>query len=276
MSGVRNAVASRSLSWMDAIGNTTKALTKGLAIATAVIAAISLFRSFTEEAGLVTTGIQVNLPHVFVGLLIGGAVPFLFSAFALKAVGRAAFKVVEEVRRQFRQYPGIMTWKQKPQYGRCVDIVTAQAQKELIGPALLAIGGPIFAGFLLGAGGLGGYLAGTILTGQLMAVFMSNTGGLWDNTKKTIEDGALGGKGSDAHKAAVIGDTVGDPFKDTAGPAINPLIKVMNLVSILMVPLILTYYPVPAVRWSAAGGGLLMVMIAIVTSHLGAVTIKRR
>ena len=276
MSGVKNATASKSLSWMDAIGNTTKALTKGLAIATAVIAAISLFRSFTDEAGLVTTGIQVNLPHVFVGLLIGGAVPFLFSAFALKAVGRAAFKVVEEVRRQFRQYPGIMTWKQKPQYGKCVDIVTAQAQKELIGPALLAIGGPIFAGFLLGVGGLGGYLAGTILTGQLMAVFMSNTGGLWDNAKKTIEDGALGGKGSDAHKAAVIGDTVGDPFKDTAGPAINPLIKVMNLVSILMVPLILTYFPVPQVRWGAAGCGLLMVLIAIVVSHIGAVTIKRR
>jgi K(+)-stimulated pyrophosphate-energized sodium pump len=276
MSGVKNAVASRSLSWMDAIGNTTKALTKGLAIATAVIAAISLFRSFTEEAGLVTIGIQVNLPEVFVGLLIGGAVPFLFSSFALKAVGRAAFKIVEEVRRQFRQYPGIMTGKQKPQYGRCVDIVTAEAQKELIGPALLAIGGPIFAGFLLGVGGLGGYLAGTILTGQLMAVFMSNTGGLWDNAKKTIEDGVLGGKGSDAHKAAVIGDTVGDPFKDTAGPAINPLIKVMNLVSILMVPLILTYFSVPVVRWSAAGGGLLMVLIAIGVSHMGAVTIKKR
>jgi K(+)-stimulated pyrophosphate-energized sodium pump len=237
MSGVRKEEASRTLAWMDAIGNTTKALTKGLAIATAVIAAISLFRSFIDEAGLFAQGIQVNLPQIFVGLLIGGAVPFLFSAFALKAVGRAAFLVVEEVRRQFREKPGIMEWKEQPEYGRCVEIVTAAAQKELIGPGILAIATPILVAFGLGAGALGGYLAGAILTGQLLAVYMANTGATWDNAKKKIEDGFLGGKGTDYHKAAVIGDTVGDPYKDTAGPSLNPLIKVMNLVGILIAPL---------------------------------------
>jgi K(+)-stimulated pyrophosphate-energized sodium pump len=226
----------RNLRWLDAIGNTTKALTKGLAIATAVIAAISLFRSFIDESRLWEIGIQVNLPDVFVGLLIGGAVPFLFSSFALKAVGRASYQVVEEVRRQFREKPGIMEWKEKPDYGRCVSIVTATAQKELLGPGILGIFTPILVAFWLGAGGLGGYLAGSILTGQLLAVFMANTGGTWDNAKKKIEDGLLGGKGTEAHKAAVVGDTVGDPFKDTAGPALNPLIKVMNLVSILVAP----------------------------------------
>jgi len=275
MSGVKNKTASKSLSWMDAIGNTTKALTKGLAIATAVIAAISLFTSFTDAAGLNIVGIQINTPVVFMGMLIGGAVPFLFSSFALKAVGRAAYKVVEEVRRQFKKYPGIMTGKQKPEYGKCVDIVTAEAQKELVGPALLAIGAPLFVGFLLGVGGLGGYLAGTILTGQLLAVFMSNTGGLWDNAKKTIEDGVLGGKGSDAHKAAVVGDTVGDPFKDTAGPGINPLIKVMNLVAILIVPVILQYSAVPKVRFSIAAVGLLMVLTAVFVSHQGSMAAKK-
>jgi K(+)-stimulated pyrophosphate-energized sodium pump len=226
----------RNLSWMDAIGNTTKALTKGLAVATAVIAAVSLFKSFIDEAQLFDIGIQVNIPEVFVGLLIGGAVPFLFSSFALKAVGRAAHQVVEEVRRQFREKPGIMEWKEKPDYGRCVSIVTATAQKELIGPGILGIFTPILVAFALGAGALGGYLAGAILTGQLLAVFMVNTGATWDNAKKKIEDGFLGGKGSDEHKAAVTGDTVGDPFKDTAGPSLNPLIKVMNLVAILIAP----------------------------------------
>jgi K(+)-stimulated pyrophosphate-energized sodium pump len=247
MSGVRppeGSQAGRIVAWLDAIGNTTKALTKGLAIATAVIAAISLFRSFTEEANLLQTGIQVNIPSVFVGLLIGGAVPFLFSSFAIKAVGRAAFKIVEEVRRQFRTIPGLMEGKAKPEYGRCVDIVTAEAQKELIGPAILAIATPIFVGFSLGAGGLGGYLAGAILTGQLLAVYMANTGAIWDNAKKKIEDGYLGGKGTDYHKSAVIGDTVGDPLKDTAGPALNPLIKVMNLVGILMAPIVIKEIPV--------------------------------
>lgn len=230
------AEVGRNLRWLDAIGNTTKALTKGLAIATAVIAAISLFRSFIDESRMNEIGIQVNLPSVFVGLLIGGAVPFLFSSFALKAVGRASYQVVEEVRRQFREKPGIMEWKEKPDYGRCVSIVTATAQKELLGPGILGIFTPILVAFWLGAGALGGYLAGAILTGQLLAVFMANTGATWDNAKKKIEDGMLGGKGSECHKASVVGDTVGDPFKDTAGPSLNPLIKVMNLVAILAAP----------------------------------------
>jgi K(+)-stimulated pyrophosphate-energized sodium pump len=239
MSGIteeKAGEAGRNLAWLDAIGNTTKALTKGLAIATAVIAATSLFRSFIDETRLFETGIQINMPLVFVGLLIGGAVPFLFSSFAIKAVGRAGFLVVEEVRRQFREKPGIMEWKEKPDYSHCVSIVTAAAQKELLGPGILAIATPTLVAFTLGAGALGGYLAGAILTGQLLAVFMANTGAVWDNAKKKIEDGYLGGKKTDNHKAAVIGDTVGDPFKDTAGPALNPLIKVMNLVGILIAP----------------------------------------
>src|SRR5690242_9781243 len=236
MGGIHQEEASKTLSWMDAIGNTTKALTKGLAIATAVIAAVSLFRSFIDEAHLGTIGVQVNAPTVFVGLLIGGAVPFLFSSFAIKAVGRAAYQVVFEVRRQFREHPGIMEGKELPDYGRCVDIVTATAQKELLGPGILAIFAPLMVGFGLDAGALGGFLGGTILTGQLMAVFMSNAGANWDNAKKKVEDGFLGGKGTDIHKAAVVGDTVGDPFKDTAGPALNPMIKVMNLVAILAAP----------------------------------------
>ena len=229
--------AHRIVAKLDAVGNTTKALTKGLAIATAVIAAVSLFRSFIDEARLFETGIQINLPEVFIGFLIGGAVPFLFSSFAIQAVSRAAFLLVEEVRRQFREKPGIMEYKEKPDYGRCVEIVTAAAQKELLGPAILSIFSPILVGFAFGAAALGGFLAGAILTGQLMAVFLSNTGGAWDNAKKKIEDGLFGGKGTEYHKAAIIGDTVGDPFKDTAGPAINPMIKVMNLVAILVAPL---------------------------------------
>ncbi len=229
--------AHRIVAKLDAVGNTTKALTKGLAIATAVIAAVSLFRSFIDEAHLFEQGIQVNLPEVFIGFLIGGSVPFLFSSFAIQAVSRAAFLLVEEVRRQFREKPGIMEFKEKPDYGRCVEIVTAAAQKELLGPGVLSIVSPILVAFAFGAPALGGFLAGAILTGQLMAVFLSNTGGAWDNAKKKIEEGLFGGKGTDCHKAAVIGDTVGDPFKDTAGPAINPMIKVMNLVAILIAPL---------------------------------------
>jgi K(+)-stimulated pyrophosphate-energized sodium pump len=236
MGGVHQEEASRTLSWMDAIGNTTKALTKGLAIATAVIAAVSLFRSFIDEAPLGDIGVQINAPTVFIGLMIGAAVPFLFSSFAIKAVGRAAYQVVFEVRRQFREHPGIMEGKELPDYGRCVDIVTATAQKELLSPAILAVFAPLLVGFGLGAGALGGFLGGTILTGQLMAVFMSNAGANWDNAKKKVEDGYLGGKGTDVHKATVVGDTVGDPFKDTAGPALNPMIKVMNLVGILAAP----------------------------------------
>lgn len=228
--------AAKTLAWMDAIGNTTKALTKGLAIATAVLAAIALFRSFIDEAKLVEIGIQVNLPKVFVGLLIGAAVPFLFSAFSIKAVGRAAFGVVEEVRRQFRERPGIMQGRERPDYARCVAIVTSMAQKELLGPGILAIFSPILIAFSLGAAALGGFLAGAIVSGQLLAVYMANTGANWDNAKKKIEDGYLGGKGTECHKASVIGDTVGDPYKDTAGPALNPMIKVMNLVAILVAP----------------------------------------
>jgi len=269
MSGVKNRTASRSLAWLDAIGNTTKALTKGLAIATAVIAAVSLFRSFIDEAGLLETGIQINLPRIFVGFLIGGAAPFLFSAFLLKAVGRAAFLVVREVRRQFRVFPGIMKGTQKPQYGRCVEIVTAAAQKELVGPGLLAIVLPVFVAFLLGVGALGGYLAGAILTGQLLAVFMANTGGLWDNTKKTIEDGMFGGKGTDEHKASVIGDTVGDPFKDTAGPALNPLIKVMNLVALLIVPVVI--HPMTdGLRYGVAAVAAGLIAAAVLFNRSGA------
>jgi K(+)-stimulated pyrophosphate-energized sodium pump len=258
MGGIHQEEASRTLSWMDAIGNTTKALTKGLAIATAVLAAVSLFRSFIDEAHLGELGVQINMPTVFVGLLIGGAVPFLVSSFLIKAVGRAAYQVVVEVRRQFRDHPGIMEYKEKPDYGRCVEIVTATAQKELLGPGILAIFAPLLVGFGLGAGALGGFLGGTILTGQLLAVFMSNSGATWDNAKKKVEDGFLGGKGTDVHKAAVVGDTVGDPFKDTAGPALNPMIKVMNLVGILAAPF------TPAVIGEVTLGRILIVVLSVV------------
>lgn len=236
--------ASKIVAKLDAVGNTTKALTKGFAIATAVIAATSLFRSFMADTGLLEIGIRIDWTEVFVGFLIGGAVPFLFCSFAIKAVSRAAFQLVEEVRRQFREHPGIMTFKEKPDYARCVAISTSAAQKELMSPAILAIVAPILVVFSLGyaeplrgAAALGGFLAGSILTGQLMAVLLSNSGGLWDNAKKKIEDGLFGGKGTEYHKAGVVGDTVGDPFKDTAGPALNPLIKVMNLVALLLAPI---------------------------------------
>ncbi len=248
--------ARQILADLDAVGNTTKAETKGIAIGSAVIAAVSLFSSFiaviavgsedrigemtveqfATEAGRMT----VAEPIVFVGFLIGGAVPFLFSSMLLRAVSRAAFYIVKECRAQFRDME-IWQGTKKPDYGRVVDICTATAQKELIGPGFLAIGTPILVGFLLGPYALGGFLAGTILVGQLLAVFMSNAGGAWDNAKKLIEDGLYGGKGSDAHKAAVTGDTVGDPLKDTAGPAVNPLIKVMNMVSLLTLGLVLQY-----------------------------------
>lgn len=244
--------ANKIVAKLDAVGNTTKALTKGLAIATAVIAATALFRSYMADVDLLEIGIRIDWTNVFVGMLIGGAVPFLFCSFAINAVSRAAFQLVEEVRRQFREIVGIMEYdprsgsdKGKPDYQRCVAISTAAAQKELMSPAVLAIASPILVGFGLGFGdmngaaALGGFLAGAILTGQLMAVLLSNAGGLWDNAKKKIEDGMFGGKGTPEHKAAVVGDTVGDPFKDTAGPALNPLIKVMNLVAILVAPIVI-------------------------------------
>jgi len=249
--------ARQILADLDAVGNTTKAETKGIAIGSAVIAAVSLFASFIAviavgsedrimemrvdqymaEAGKLT----IAEPMVFVGFLIGGAVPFLFSSMLIRAVGRAAFYIVMECRVQFRD-AAIWAGTKKPDYGRVVDICTHTAQKELIGPGLLAILAPILVGFLLGPYALGGFLGGMILVGQLLAVFMADAGGAWDNAKKMIEDGIYGGKGSDAHKAAVTGDTVGDPLKDTAGPAINPLIKVMNMVSLLALGLILSYH----------------------------------
>ena len=271
MSGVHQEEASRTLSWMDAIGNTTKALTKGLAIATAVIAAVSLFRSFIDEAHIGMLGVQVNMPTVFVGLMIGGAVPFLFSAFAIKAVSRAAYQVVFEVRRQFREHPGIMEYKEKPDYARCVDIVTATAQKELLGPGILAVFAPLMVGFGLDAGALGGFLAGTILTGQLLAVFMANAGANWDNAKKKVEDGFLGGKGTEVHKATVVGDTVGDPFKDTAGPALNPMIKVMNLVGILAAPFTSTVVALSWGRIAVTVFSILMLALAVALSKRGSI-----
>jgi len=246
--------ARQILADLDAVGNTTKAETKGIAIGSAVIAAVSLFASFiaviavgsedrlnemTEAQYKYFSGfLTVADPKVLIGLLIGGAVPFLFSSMLIRAVGRAAFFIVKEVRQQFRD-PDIMAYKKKPNYGRVVDICTSTAQTELIGPGMLAILAPMAVGFLLGPYALGGFLAGMILVGQLLAVFMANAGGAWDNAKKMIEDGIYGGKGSDAHKASVTGDTVGDPLKDTAGPAINPMVKVMNMVSLLGLGLVL-------------------------------------
>jgi K(+)-stimulated pyrophosphate-energized sodium pump len=248
--------ARQILSDLDAVGNTTKAETKGIAIGSAVIAAVSLFSSFIaviavgseDKISLMSTAqylaeagrLTVAEPMVFIGFLLGGAVPFLFSSMLIRAVGRAAYFIVVECRAQFRD-PEIWQGTKKPDYGRVVNICTQTAQKELIGPGFLAIMAPILVGFLLGPYALGGFLAGMILVGQLLAVFMANAGGAWDNAKKMIEDGIYGGKGSEAHKAAVTGDTVGDPLKDTAGPAINPLIKVMNMVSLLTLGLVLQY-----------------------------------
>jgi K(+)-stimulated pyrophosphate-energized sodium pump len=244
---------------LDAVGNTTKAITKGIAIGSAVIAAVSLFSSFIVTIGsggkgeneritptiynAVASMLTVSDPTLFIGLLIGGAVPFLFSSMTIRAVGRAAYLIVKECRIQFRDKE-IWEGRKKPDYGRVVDICTSEAQKELIGPGLLALFVPIIVGFTLGTIGLAGFLAGIIVTGQLLAVFMANAGGAWDNAKKTIEDEPrteTTGKGSEKHKAAITGDTVGDPLKDTAGPAINPLIKVMNMVSLLIIALILPY-----------------------------------
>jgi K(+)-stimulated pyrophosphate-energized sodium pump len=248
--------ARQILSDLDAVGNTTKAETKGIAIGSAVIAAVSLFASFiavlavgsedkisqmTTDQYLAEAGkLTISHPMVFIGFLIGGCVPFLFSSMLIRAVGRAAFLIVGECRMQFRDKE-IWAGTKKPDYGRVVNICTISAQKELIGPGFLAIFAPVLVGFLLGVQALGGFLAGMILVGQLLAVFMANAGGAWDNAKKYIEDGNYGGKGSEAHKAAVTGDTVGDPLKDTAGPAVNPLIKVMNMVSLLTLGLVMQY-----------------------------------
>ena len=255
MSGDVEGEGSKILTSLDAVGNTTKAITKGIAIATAVLAATALFGAFTDaikqavaDAGQKSVDLALQYqgildvanPRNLVGLIIGAAVVFLFSGLAVNAVSRAAGAVVVEVRKQFIEHPGIMNYTEKPDYGRVVDICTRDSLRELATPGLLAVMAPIAVGFGLGVGALGAYLAGAIGTGTLMAVFLSNSGGAWDNAKKMVEDGHHGGKNSDAHAATIIGDTVGDPFKDTAGPAINPLIKVMNLVGLLITPAIVS------------------------------------
>ncbi|MFD9608748.1 sodium-translocating pyrophosphatase [Streptomyces sp. NPDC059083] len=255
MSGDVTGAGARVLTDLDAVGNTTKAITKGIAIATAVLAASALFGSYRDaiassvadvgafgaRAGEVTLSMDISQPNNLFGLILGAAVVFLFSGLAINAVSRSAGSVVYEVRRQFREHPGIMDFTEKPEYGRVVDICTKDALRELATPGLLAVMAPIAVGFALGVGPLGAYLAGAIGTGALMAVFLANSGGAWDNAKKLVEDGNHGGKGSEAHEATVIGDTVGDPFKDTAGPAINPLLKVMNLVALLIAPAVVRF-----------------------------------
>ncbi len=290
MSGDVSPAGARALTDLDAVGNTTKAITKGIAIATAVLAATALFGSFTDavqqafkDAGGTTLSslsdaevlnfsgvLNVADPQNLVGLIIGASVVFLFSGLAINAVTRAAGAIVFEVRRQFADNPGIMTGAVKPEYGRVVDICTKDSLRELATPGLLAIMAPVAVGFGLGVGPLGAYLAGAIGTGVLMAVFLANSGGAWDNAKKMVEDGAHGGKGSPAHAATVIGDTVGDPFKDTAGPAINPLIKVMNLVSLLIAPAIVTWSvgsdENTALRIAVALAAVAVIVIAIVVA----------
>jgi K(+)-stimulated pyrophosphate-energized sodium pump len=283
MTGEFQGEPERIMVSLDAVGNTTKAITKGFAIGSAVIAAVALFASYIQTiaenakgvggatgnalfTSVEQTIINVANPKTFIGLLIGGSIAFLFSALAIRAVGRSAGTVVQEVRRQFRDHPGIMDRTERPQYGRVIDICTTAAQRELATPALLAVLSPVVVGFAIGDLALGAFLAGTILTGQLMANFLSNSGGAWDNAKKYIEDGHEGGKGSEAHKAAVIGDTVGDPFKDTAGPALNPLIKVMNLVSLLILPAVISLQNRTALRYLIAMIALAIILAAVLFS----------
>jgi K(+)-stimulated pyrophosphate-energized sodium pump len=246
---------------LDAVGNTTKAITKGVAIGSAVIAAVSLFGSFLTDINLVdpSFGKVINIadPLVFIGLLIGGGVPLLFGSMMVKAVARAANGMVAAVRREFDR-PGVREGKTLPDYCTAVAISTEAAQRELLPVGLLAILIPVVVGFSLKAAALGGFLAGVILSGQLLAVFMSNTGGAWDNAKKVIEDGKFGGKGSEAHKASVVGDTVGDPLKDTAGPALNPLIKVINLISAIIAPIVVAQKQTSPVMWI-----VILAMVAI-------------
>ncbi|HEY8544174.1 MAG TPA: sodium/proton-translocating pyrophosphatase, partial [Acidimicrobiales bacterium] len=297
MSGEFHGEPERIMVSLDAVGNTTKAVTKGFAIGSAVIAAVALFASFIEisadevvpadlvEAAKGTAGgvfslvpINVADPKVFIGLLIGGSVPFLFSALAIRAVGRTAGVVVQEVRSQFADGK-IMAGEKKPDYAPVIDICTAASLRELATPALLAVLTPVIIGFGIGYTALGAFLAAVILVGQLMANYLSNAGGAWDNAKKFIEDGHHGGKGSEAHKAAVIGDTVGDPYKDTAGPALNPLIKVMNLVSLLILPAVISLSDINSDNWldtspepaamAIAAGALVVLLGAIAFSKRG-------
>ena len=222
---------------LDAVGNTTAAIGKGFAIGSAALTSLALFSAYTEAVGIAETGIDLTNATVIAGLFIGGMLPFLFSAITMEAVGKAAFAMIEEVRRQFREIPGIMEGKAKPDYARCVEISTEAAIKEMVVPGLLAVGVPIAVGIILGPEALGGLLAGALVSGVLMAIMMANAGGAWDNAKKYIEGGAYGGKGTEAHAAAVVGDTVGDPFKDTSGPSINILIKLMTIVSLVFAPI---------------------------------------
>lgn len=289
MSGDVDEEGAKILTDLDAVGNTTKAITKGIAIATAVLAATALFGSYSDavgtalaQAGAVASDVfsyEIIHPLTLVGVIIGGATVFLFSGLAIDAVTRAAGAIVFEVRRQFREMPGIMTGKQRPEYARVVDICTRDSLRELATPGILAATAPVFVGFALGVGALAGFLAGAIGTGVLMAVFLANSGGSWDNAKKIVEDGHYGGKNSPAHEAVVIGDTIGDPFKDTAGPAINPLIKVMNLVALLIAPAVvmLSYDPdaMGWLRWVIAGLAAAAAVFAVVSasrrSHTGGV-----
>lgn len=283
MSGDVTGAGAQVLTDLDAVGNTTKAITKGIAIATAVLAASALFGSYRDAiatavddvgagAGELGLSLDISQPNNLVGLILGAAVVFLFSGLAINAVSRSAGAVVYEVRRQFSEHPGIMNYTEKPEYGRVVDICTKDALRELATPGLLAVLAPIAVGFTLGVGALGSYLAGAIGTGTLMAVFLANSGGAWDNAKKLVEDGHYGGKGSDAHAATVIGDTVGDPFKDTAGPAINPLLKVMNLVALLIAPAVVQF----SYGADASAGVRAVVAVLAIAVIVGAVYVSKR
>jgi K(+)-stimulated pyrophosphate-energized sodium pump len=290
MAGEFEGEAERIMVGLDAVGNTTKAVTKGFAIGSAVVAAVALFASFVEtvasESGVledVYAAVQINVadPKVFIGLILGGTVAFLFSSLAILAVGRTAGTVVEEVRRQFRNKPGIMDGTERPDYGPVIDICTRASLRELATPALLAVLMPVIVGFALGPIALGAFLASGIVVAALMANFQSNAGGAWDNAKKYIEDGAEGGKGSEAHKAAVIGDTVGDPFKDTSGPALNPLMKVMNLISLLVLPAVIALNPDSALQAfggdELTGSALAWVVAAVaLVVLLGAIVFSKR
>jgi K(+)-stimulated pyrophosphate-energized sodium pump len=287
MSGEFEGEPARIMVSLDAVGNTTKAVTKGFAIGSAVIAAVALFSSYIEtiknQLNLTISGndlfknpltsINVANPKTFIGLLIGGSIAFLFSSFAIRAVGRTANVVVQEVRRQFADGL-IMKGEKRPDYGPVIDICTAASLRELATPALLAVLSPVIIGFGVNYLALGAFLAAVILTGQLMANFLSNSGGAWDNAKKYIEDGNYGGKNSDAYRAAVIGDTIGDPFKDTAGPALNPLIKVMNLISLLILPAVISLRDNSAARFSIAGVSLVVLIVAILFSKRGGATLS--
>ena len=289
MSGDVDEEGAQILTDLDAAGNTTKAITKGIAIATAVLAATALFGSYTSAmenalnragenaAGIIDSILNLADPSNIVGFIVGAAVVFLFSGLAVNAVSRSAGAVVYEVRRQFREFPGIMDGSQRPEYGRVVDICTRDAQRELMTPGLLAVMAPIAVGFGMGVGPLAAYLAGAIACGVLMAIFLANSGGAWDNAKKAVEDGAHGGKGTEAHDATVIGDTVGDPFKDTAGPAINPLLKVMNLVALLIAPAIVMFSygddASPFIRYSIAGVALAAIIGAVAWSRSKPITV---